>query len=665
MPRDRFLVLFSFAVLAVITAGYLAQGPRPIPTPKAGAGISPFPQAPSAFTEPKWFPITDCAAGVEMKKQTPEAFALLTSQSCVKRAHAPFEMQNPCIAGALPDGSFVYGTDLFDASDGICRWRCPIADDAQYSMYLDAGRKVGYYYVSKSLYRADFAIRKWALVAGLEDLVIPSQISALGKVELDRWHLLLVRSGCAYFTGHCDKGNMVLKLEMATNSLSLLDLVNSREGVCLEDGVMLAQDSDLYQMVTPTASGPEFPVIVVRDLSRPGVSILDARASFCTLRSSDKHLFVSYDIEEKELVELAPDSTGYSEVRRLKVQSIPDWMQFDGRHAYFWPKSAQGCFCDVMRLPGLEIEDSHDARDLFPAGAAFGSWQVVWNRDWVNAYDCKTGQLKFPACSGYFSDPRFALAEGADTCCWLDRNKAQIWDYTADRAFAIPLPPELQADSLWYNSALPGFVIGFEDKAPDLNIRLIEGRQPLVFRGSVSSERCPEGMAEPYTCSLGFTQPPTSWPGTADETPFRGVYFAEKVFRLEDGVVVRYAANGGKHAFTTPAPVEHYAPVTETVILADKNLVNLAGKVLPVGECFAMPEALIYEDPVHNKWVRLGKDGSFAQVTMSSYRDFTADLAGTGNCVICCDEDFLLCKWQPREPDETDRQIAAFLGWGK
>ncbi|MFA4987099.1 MAG: hypothetical protein WC712_10975, partial [Candidatus Brocadiia bacterium] len=305
---------------------------------------------------------------------------------------------------------------------------------------------------------------------------------------------------------------------------------------------------------------------------------------------------------------------------------------------------------------------------LFPASAAFDGKLVVWGRRWVNVLDCRTGKFQFPACTGPASYAYFAMAQGVSQCCWLDLRNAVIWDYAADRTFSIPLPPDLQAERVWYNPALPGFVVEFEQAAvAPMSMRLVDGGQPFVFRGSVGSGYWPEGLVEPNSCSISFPWPPTSWPGTNDLMPFRRVYFAGEVFRLEDGVVVRYAAGGAKDAFATPAPVEHYAPVTETVILADKNLVNLAGRVLPVGKCYAMPQALIYTDPVHNKWVRLGKDGSFAQITMCEDAYFTADLAGTGNCVIFCwgMDDLLLCKWQPREPDATDRQIAGFLGWGE
>ena len=307
MLRNRILLLLSIAIIAVIaaiTAGYLSLSPQPVPTPKAGESISPSPQAPSAFTEPKWFPIDDCVAGVEMKKQTPEAFALLTSQSCVKREGSLISPWNPCESGILSDGSFIVGLNCYDAADGICRWRCPITGEDDYTMYLDAGRKVGYYYVSKSLYRADFAIREWTLVTNLAELVIPAQVSSLREVDLRNWRLLLVRNGFAYFGAYYATGTAVLKLELATNSISLSDTVISSEGHGLYDAAPLAPDSYLCQFSTSRAFGPEFPALAIRDLSRPGVNLLEANASLCALRSSDGHLFLSYDSGEEELVEI-------------------------------------------------------------------------------------------------------------------------------------------------------------------------------------------------------------------------------------------------------------------------------------------------------------------------------------------------------------------------
>ncbi|MFA4987098.1 MAG: hypothetical protein WC712_10970 [Candidatus Brocadiia bacterium] len=672
MLRNRILLLLSIAIiaiLAVMAAAYLSLSPRPVPTPKAGESVSPSPQPSTAFTKPKWFPIEDCAVGVEMKKQTPEAYALLTSQSCVKPWGFSINRESPCNSGILPDGSFVTGQYCYDAADGVCRWRCPITDEDDYSMYLDAGRNVGYYRVAKSLYRADFAKREWALVTNLADLVIPSEISSLGEVEIEHWRLLLVRNGSAYFSTGYATGTAVLKLELEAKSITLWDIVSS-EGPSLDDADPLAPDSYLCQFSTSRAFGPPSPAVVIRDLSRPGVPLLEAKASFCSLRSSDGHIFLSNEEDNPVLVEMAPGPSGYTEVGRYGIPDTPVWLQFDAEFAYFWPGWDTGQRYYTFRLPGMERVGALATQGFFPVGVLFGGRALVQDRGWVNVLDWKTGQFQFPACTGSFAYTAFALAGGTTICCWLDRNKAQIWDYATDEIFSIPLPPDLQAERVWYNPALPGFVVEMENNSSQLDIRLIEGEQPATSLGPATRKPDSQVLVEHDCCSMNLPQPPALWPGTTEETPSRGVFLAGKVFRLENGAVLRYAAGGGKEAFAAPAPVEHYAPVTETVILADKNLVNLAGKVLAVGECYAMPEALIYTDPVHNKWVRLGKDGSFHQITKPDaerYPHFVADIAGTGDCVISWGlmDDLLLCKWQPREPDETDRQIADFLGWGK
>ncbi|MFA4987096.1 MAG: hypothetical protein WC712_10960 [Candidatus Brocadiia bacterium] len=688
MPRDRFLVLFSFAVLAVITAGYLALGPRPVQTPKAGESVSPSPQPSTAFAKPKWFPIEDCAAGVEMKKQTPEALAFLTTQCCNMFDHGPdYWSRETCAAGILPSGSFVYGRGCYDAADGVCRWAFTADLEADYTMYLDAPKSIGYYLASKTLYRADFAARQWKVLGKLDEARFQEDVPESVRTDLSEWKLLLVRENTAYFTHTAkiedDYFLIVLKLDQATNAFAMVDKIGDYPEQNLEPtlppkpeedrGMVrpdqadpVAPDSSLYRMGNVRLHGQDPYFLLIRDLERPGVDLFVGRAEFCALRPSDKHLFISYEIDERQIVEFAPGKDGYSEVRRFRSSGIPLAMSFDGNAAYLWQRFGKHKFCDVFGLPTMEFRRSTNSGPFWPVGATSGRQQVVADSRIVNVLDCESGKPKFPRRMGWSGDPWFSLAWGTTICCWIDQNSVTVWDFAAGKVQSIELPEYVDAARVSYVQGLPGFALSPSEGAARWFIRLLPGQSPMLIFAPLGYSDEPAGLHYPYLSSACFEKRPYFWPGTDKETSSDGVYFAGRIFSLSDGVVEVCDAANNPTPFTTPEPVKEFSPVTESVILADKGLVDLEGKVLPVGICYTMPEALIYADPVHSKWVRLGHDGSFAQITMSDDASFIADLAGTGNCVICWEwEDLLLCKWQPREPDETDRKIAGFLGWGK